>query len=122
MNEVRQRGPIARVFIGIWDAMNFTRRLVFNLVFFVVLLLILAAIGAGDRAKPLLQRTTLVIAPDSLPDELEVTAKTWHEEIMGVRHRTYAGGRAPLEGVQFHPESIMTGEGKAMLRNFLERS
>jgi para-aminobenzoate synthetase component 2 len=43
-----------------------------------------------------------------------VTAKTWDEEIMGVRHRELA-----VEGVQFHPESIMTAEGKAMLRNFV---
>jgi anthranilate synthase/aminodeoxychorismate synthase-like glutamine amidotransferase len=62
---------------------------------------------------------SLVIAPETLPDELEVTAKTWDEEIMGVRHRAFAGTAAPLEGVQFHPESIMTREGKAMLRNFL---
>ena len=62
---------------------------------------------------------SLVIAPETLPDELEVTAKTWDEEIMGVRHRAFAGTAAPLEGVQFHPESIMTLEGKAMLRNFL---
>jgi len=62
---------------------------------------------------------SLVIAPDSLPDELEVTAKTWDEEIMGVRHRAFAGTRAPLEGVQFHPESIMTSDGKGMLANFL---
>jgi len=62
---------------------------------------------------------SLVIAPETMPDELEVTAKTWDEEIMGVRHRGFAGTRAPLEGVQFHPESIMTHEGKAMLRNFL---
>jgi anthranilate synthase/aminodeoxychorismate synthase-like glutamine amidotransferase len=65
---------------------------------------------------------SLVIAPESLPDELEVTAKTWDEEIMGVRHREFAGTAAPLEGVQFHPESIMTPEGKAMLRNFLASS
>jgi anthranilate synthase/aminodeoxychorismate synthase-like glutamine amidotransferase len=65
---------------------------------------------------------SLVIAPDSLPDQLEVTAKTWDEEIMGVRHRAYAGTRAPLEGVQFHPESIMTGDGKAILANFLRAS
>ena len=44
--------------------MNFTRRLVFNLLFFALLLLILAAIGAGDRTQPLLDRTTLVIAPE----------------------------------------------------------
>jgi anthranilate synthase/aminodeoxychorismate synthase-like glutamine amidotransferase len=63
---------------------------------------------------------SLVIAPESLPDELEITAKTWDEEIMGVRHRGFAGTRAPLEGVQFHPESIMTADGKGMLANFLE--
>jgi anthranilate synthase/aminodeoxychorismate synthase-like glutamine amidotransferase len=62
---------------------------------------------------------SLVIAPETLPDELEVTAKTWDEEIMGVRHRGFAGTRAPLEGVQFHPESIMTADGKGMLKNFL---
>jgi anthranilate synthase/aminodeoxychorismate synthase-like glutamine amidotransferase len=59
---------------------------------------------------------SLVIAPDSLPDALEVTAKTWDDEIMGVRAR---GAGAPLEGVQFHPESIMTTAGKALLANFL---
>lgn len=59
---------------------------------------------------------SLVIAPDSLPDTLEVTAKTWEDEIMGVRAR--AAGAA-LEGVQFHPESIMTTAGKALLGNFL---
>jgi len=61
---------------------------------------------------------SLVIAPDSMPAELEVTAKTWDDEIMGVRHVGLPGG-APLEGVQFHPESIMTAAGKAMLQNFL---
>jgi anthranilate synthase component II len=59
---------------------------------------------------------SLVIAPDSMPDTLEVTSKTWEDEIMGVRHRTLA---TPLEGVQFHPESIMTAAGKQLLRNFL---
>ncbi len=62
---------------------------------------------------------SLVIAPDSLPDALEVTAKTWSDEIMGVRHKAFAGTRAPLEGVQFHPESIKTEAGKDLLRNFL---
>jgi anthranilate synthase/aminodeoxychorismate synthase-like glutamine amidotransferase len=62
---------------------------------------------------------SLVIAPDSLPEALEVTAKTWDDEIMGVRHKAFAGTGAPLEGVQFHPESIMTASGKAMLKNFL---
>jgi anthranilate synthase/aminodeoxychorismate synthase-like glutamine amidotransferase len=65
---------------------------------------------------------SLVIQPDTVPAELEVTAKTWDDEIMGVRHRAYAGTRAPLEGVQFHPESIMTPAGKAMLANFLVMS
>jgi anthranilate synthase/aminodeoxychorismate synthase-like glutamine amidotransferase len=62
---------------------------------------------------------SLVIAPESLPAELEVTAKTWEDEIMGVRHHGFAGTAAPLEGVQFHPESIMTTAGKALLANFL---
>jgi anthranilate synthase/aminodeoxychorismate synthase-like glutamine amidotransferase len=57
---------------------------------------------------------SLVIAPESLPDVLEVTAKTWEDEIMGVRHRQLL-----VEGVQFHPESIMTTAGKALLANFL---
>jgi anthranilate synthase/aminodeoxychorismate synthase-like glutamine amidotransferase len=57
---------------------------------------------------------SLVIAPESLPDSLEVTAKTWEDEIMGVRHKQHL-----VEGVQFHPESIMTTAGKALLANFL---
>jgi len=64
VDQPRRRGPIARFFRGLWDAMNFTRRLVFNLLFFGLLLLILAAIGAGERVKPLLDRTTLVLAPE----------------------------------------------------------
>ncbi len=64
MNQVSRRGPIARFFVGLWDAMNFTRRLIFNLVFFGLLFIILAAISTGDRAEPLLERTTLVIAPE----------------------------------------------------------
>ena len=59
---------------------------------------------------------SLVIEPASLPEVLEVTAKTWEEEIMGVRHKRLG---APLEGVQFHPESIMTTAGKQLLANFL---
>ncbi len=62
---------------------------------------------------------SLVIEPSTCPDVLEVTAKTWGDEIMGVRHKKYAGTAAPVEGVQFHPESIMTAEGKKMLGNFL---
>ncbi|HEY1553898.1 MAG TPA: aminodeoxychorismate/anthranilate synthase component II [Kofleriaceae bacterium] len=57
---------------------------------------------------------SLVIAPDSMPDVLEVSAKTWEDEIMGVRHRELL-----VEGVQFHPESIMTTAGKQLLANFL---
>jgi len=57
---------------------------------------------------------SLVIAEDSLPAVLEVSARTADGEIMAVRHRTL-----PIEGVQFHPESILTREGKALLGNFL---
>ena len=58
---------------------------------------------------------SLVIDPATVPDELEVTA--WVDDvIMGVRHRTL-----PIEGVQFHPESVLTEEGLAMLENFLSR-
>ncbi|HUH91213.1 MAG TPA: S49 family peptidase, partial [Lysobacter sp.] len=64
MNQVQRRGPIARFFVGLWDAMNFTRRLIFNLMFFTLLFIILAAISTGDRTEPLLERTTLVIAPE----------------------------------------------------------
>jgi anthranilate synthase/aminodeoxychorismate synthase-like glutamine amidotransferase len=64
---------------------------------------------------------SLVIEPESMPDVLEVTAKTWQDEVMGVRHRELAGTAAPLEGVQFHPESIMTGEGMRILANFIRQ-
>ena len=59
---------------------------------------------------------SLVIEESSVPDVLEISARTDDGEIMGVRHRSL-----PVEGVQFHPESIMTGEGKALLGNFLAR-
>ena len=59
---------------------------------------------------------SLVIEESSMPDVLEITARTPDGEIMGVRHKTL-----PIEGVQFHPESIMTGEGKRLLANFLSR-
>ncbi|MBI4512329.1 MAG: aminodeoxychorismate/anthranilate synthase component II [Deltaproteobacteria bacterium] len=62
---------------------------------------------------------SLVVEPIGLPEILEVTAKTWDDQIMGLRHRGLAHGAAPVEGVQFHPESIMTPEGKKMLANFL---
>ena len=64
---------------------------------------------------------SLVVERGSLPDALEVTAWTEHEdgsfeEIMGLRHREH-----PVEGVQFHPESILTEHGHALLKNFLAR-
>jgi anthranilate synthase/aminodeoxychorismate synthase-like glutamine amidotransferase len=59
---------------------------------------------------------SLVIDEASCPAVLEISARTADREIMAVRHREH-----PIEGVQFHPESIMTHEGKALLRNFLER-
>ena len=62
---------------------------------------------------------SLAIERESLPAELEVTSTTDDGEIMGVRHRALAGGPAPLEGVQFHPESILSEQGHALLRNFL---
>ena len=64
MNEVRRRGPIAAFFTGLWNAMNFTRRLVFNVLFFVLLLALLYALFSGGGLKPLGERTTLVIAPE----------------------------------------------------------
>jgi protease-4 len=64
MNEVPRRGPIARVIVGIWDAMNFTRRLVFNVLFFGLLVFLLFAMFAGGGLQPLGNRTTLVIAPE----------------------------------------------------------
>jgi anthranilate synthase component 2 len=63
---------------------------------------------------------SLVVERESLPAELEVTAEADDGEIMGLRHRELAGGPSPLEGVQFHPESILSEHGHAMLRNFLQ--
>ncbi len=63
---------------------------------------------------------SLVIERASLPAALTVTSTSTDGEIMGVRHREFAGTTTPLEGVQFHPESILTEHGHAMLRNFLE--
>jgi len=62
---------------------------------------------------------SLVIEEASLPADLEVTSRSEDGEIMGVRHKGLAGGPAPLEGVQFHPESILSEHGHAMLKNFL---
>jgi anthranilate synthase/aminodeoxychorismate synthase-like glutamine amidotransferase len=57
---------------------------------------------------------SLIVSPDSVPDCLEVTARTSEGEIMGLRHRDF-----PVHGVQFHPESILTAEGKKLLANFV---
>ena len=62
---------------------------------------------------------SLVIERASCPAALLVTATSEDGEIMGVRHRDLAGTATPLEGVQFHPESILSEHGHAMLRNFL---
>jgi anthranilate synthase component 2 len=62
---------------------------------------------------------SLVIERETMPPELEVTASAGDGTVMGVRHRALANGPAPLEGVQFHPESILSEHGHAMLRNFL---
>ncbi len=59
---------------------------------------------------------SLVIAPATMPAELEVTARTADGVVMGVQHRTY-----PVFGVQFHPESIATEHGKLLLRNFISK-
>ncbi len=59
---------------------------------------------------------SLVVDMNSVPDCLDVTARTADDEIMGLRHKTL-----PVEGVQFHPESFLTVVGKDLLRNFIER-
>lgn len=57
---------------------------------------------------------SLIVRRESLPDSLEVTAETNEKEVMGLQHRQF-----PIHGVQFHPESILTAEGKKLLGNFL---
>ena len=65
---------------------------------------------------PAIRYHSLAVMRDGLPDCLEVTAWTENDLIMGLRHRQF-----PIEGVQFHPESIMTEVGKDLLKNFLRK-
>ncbi|MFZ3591052.1 aminodeoxychorismate/anthranilate synthase component II [Bacillus sp. DJP31] len=58
---------------------------------------------------------SLIVKKESLPDTFEITAWTQEQEIMAIRHK-----ELPIEGVQFHPESIMTSSGKQLLKNFVE--
>lgn len=60
---------------------------------------------------------SLIVSPQDLPEELKITATTPEGEIMALRHKAY-----PIFGVQFHPESILTVEGKQILKNFLQLS
>ena len=69
--------------------------------------------GCPETA-PVARYHSLAAAPDTIPDCLLVTARTADGEVMAVRHRD-----RPIYGVQFHPESIMTPDGKTMLRNFI---
>jgi len=57
---------------------------------------------------------SLIIDNDTFPEELEISARTDNDVIMGIRHRTF-----PLEGIQFHPESILTDEGKNIITNWV---
>ena len=65
---------------------------------------------------PAIRYHSLAVMPDNIPGCLEVSARTDNNIIMGIRHRQF-----PVEGVQFHPESIMTEVGKDLLRNFIKR-
>lgn len=59
---------------------------------------------------------SLIIEKKTLPNDFEISAYTEEDEIMGIRHKNY-----PMEGIQFHPESILTPQGKRMIKNFLDQ-
>jgi len=74
--------------------------------------------GVFQNLQQPLQATryhSLIVRREGLPDDLEITAETDDGVIMGLQHR-----KLPIHGVQFHPESILTGEGKKLLANFLK--
>ena len=73
--------------------------------------------GLDSRPFKAMRYHSLALEKESLPDCLVVSATTDDGEIMGIRHKTL-----PVEGIQFHPESIMTPVGKRILRNFLKNS
>ncbi len=75
---------------------------------------------ALPRQFTVIRYHSLVIERATLPAALDITSTAQDGEIMGVRHRELAGTKTPLEGVQFHPESILSEHGHAMLKNFLE--
>ncbi len=86
---------------------------------------LLATDGQGvyrglPREFSVIRYHSLAIDRESLPAELDISSTADDGEIMGVRHRDLAATKTPLEGVQFHPESIQSEHGHAMLRNFLE--
>ncbi len=73
--------------------------------------------GLNSRPFKAMRYHSLAIDKDTLPDDFVISATTEDGEIMGIRHKEFA-----LEGIQFHPESIMTPVGKRILRNFLKNS
>ena len=74
------------------------------------------------RSFSVIRYHSLVIDAATMPTELDVTSRSDDGEIMGVRHRELAATATPLEGVQFHPESVLSEHGHALLKNFLEMS
>ena len=75
---------------------------------------------ALPRQFKVIRYHSLAIERETIPSALEIASTAEDGEIMGIRHRGLAGTSTPLEGVQFHPESILTEHGHALLRNFLE--